>query len=88
MMPPRNCVTIQCSTNECRLFFINAFTRYCEVKLLNAQLTVSASFLAELSVSSPRKLSILIIYKNIIWIKVSKKIFYLILKKEALLTVG
>ena len=45
----------------------------------------SASFLAELSVSSPRKLLIFIISKNIFWIKVSKKIFNLIFKKEALL---
>ena len=33
----------------------------------------SASFLAELSVSSPQKLFIFIIKKNIFWIKVSKK---------------
>ena len=45
----------------------------------------SASFLAEISVGSPQKLYIFIIYKNIFWIKVSKKYFYLILKKEALL---
>ena len=43
-----------------------------------------ASFLAELSVRSPRKILIFIIYKKIFRIKVSKKIFYLILKKEAL----
>ena len=36
---------------------------------------ISASFLAELSVSSPRKKNIFIIYKNIFWIKVSKKHF-------------
>ena len=35
----------------------------------------SASFLAEISVSSPRKLFIFIIYKNIFWLKVSKKYF-------------
>ena len=34
--------------------------------------TFSASFLAELSVRSPRKLFIFIIKKNIFWIKVSK----------------
>ena len=44
----------------------------------------SASFLAELSVSSPRKIFIFIIKKYIFWIKVSKKIVYFILKKEAL----
>ena len=44
-------------------------------------LASSASFLAELSVSSPRKLFIFIIYKNVFRIKSSKKIFYLILKK-------
>ena len=32
----------------------------------------SASFLAELSVRSPRKLFIFIIYKNVSWMKVSK----------------
>ena len=37
--------------------------------------TASASFLAELSLRSPRKLIIFIIYKNIFWIKVSKKYF-------------
>ena len=52
------------------------------VKLLRCD--GSASFLAELSVRSPRKLVIFIIYKNIFWIKVSKKYFNLILKKEAL----
>ena len=35
----------------------------------------SASFLAELSVSSPRKLFIFITWKNIFWMKVSKKYF-------------
>ena len=35
----------------------------------------SASYLAEISVKSPRKLFIFIIYKNIFWIKVSKKTF-------------
>ena len=44
----------------------------------------SGYFLAEISVSSPGKLFIFIIYKNLFWIKVSKKIFDLILKKEAL----
>ena len=44
----------------------------------------SASFLAELSVSSPRKLFIFIILKKNLDQSI-QKIFYLILKKEALL---
>ena len=40
-----------------------------------AHLHISASFLAELSVSSPRKLIIFIIYKNIFWIKVFNTYF-------------
>ena len=44
----------------------------------------SASFLTEISVSSPWKLLIFSIYKNIFWIKVSKKTFCLIFKTEAL----
>ena len=50
-------------------------------------LTVMASFLAEISVSSPRKSFNFMIYKHIFWIKVFKKTFYLILKTEALLAV-
>ena len=46
--------------------------------------TRSAFFLAETSVSSPRKLFIFIIQINIFWIKVSKKLLKLNLKKEAL----
>ena len=42
----------------------------------------SEVFLAEIPLKSPRKISIFIIYKNIFWIKVSKKRFYLILKKK------
>ena len=38
-------------------------------------LASSASFLAELSVRSPRKLIIFIIQKNIFWIQVSKNYF-------------
>ena len=45
----------------------------------------SASFLAETSVSSPQKSFIYIIYNNIFWIKVSKKIVDLILKTKSLL---
>ena len=48
----------------------------------------SAVFLAEILVCSPRKLYIYIIYKNIFWIKVSKKYVYLVLKKEALDAIG
>ena len=44
----------------------------------------SASFSAEISVRSPRKLFICIIYKNVLWIKESEKKNYLILKTEAL----
>ena len=56
------------------------------VKALHADVdTTSASFLAEISVSSPQKSFISIIYNSIFWIKVSKKIFDLILKTEALL---
>ena len=44
------------------------------VVLLDLQAT-SASFLADLSVRSPRKLFIFIIYKNIFWIKVSNKYY-------------
>ena len=44
----------------------------------------SEVFLAEISLRSPRKLFIFIIYKNIFRIKVSKKTFYLILKKTSL----
>ena len=40
-----------------------------------ASVYTSPSFLAELSVSSPQKISIFIIKKNIFWIKVSKKYF-------------
>ena len=39
------------------------------------RVAISASFLAEISVRSPRKLFIYIIYKHIFWIKVSKKYF-------------
>ena len=44
----------------------------------------SASFLAEISVRSPRILFVFIIYENTFWIKVSKKTFYLLLKTAAL----
>ena len=40
-----------------------------------AMVVSSASFLAELSVRSPRKLIVFIILKNIFWIKVSKNHF-------------
>ena len=50
-------------------------------------MTISASFLAEVSVRSPRKLFIFIILKNIFWIRVSKKKNNLILKKEAVMTI-
>ena len=46
----------------------------------------SASFLAELSVSSPQKLFIFIIYKNIFWIKVSKKYFIQFSERKHCLT--
>ena len=42
----------------------------------------SASFLAEISVRSPRKLYIFMIYKNIFWIKVSKKHFIWFWKQQ------
>ena len=45
---------------------------------------ISASFLAEISIRSPRKIFIFIIYKNVFWIKVSRKVCDLILKTEAL----
>ena len=66
---------------------LSARRRVRYVRAFPAQLCIksSASFSAELSVSSPRKLFIFIISKNIFWIKVSKKTFYLILKKEALI---
>ena len=35
--------------------------------------TITSAFLAEISVSSPRKIFIFIIWKNIFWIKVPKK---------------
>ena len=44
----------------------------------------SASFLAEISVSSPRKICILIIYKKYFLDQSIPKIFILILKKEAM----
>ena len=44
----------------------------------------SAFFVADTSVMSPRKLFMFIILKIVFWIKVSKKIVYLILKTEAL----
>ena len=47
-------------------------------------LICSASFVAEILVRSPQKTVIFFILKKKFWIKVSKKIFYLILKKEAL----
>ena len=47
-------------------------------------MTTSASFFAEISVSSPQTICIFIIYKNLFWIKASKKTFNFILKKEAL----
>ena len=40
---------------------------------MNTQAKISASFLAELLVSPPRKIVVFIMYKNISWIKVSKK---------------
>ena len=42
----------------------------------------SASFLAEISVRSPRKLFIFIIYKNLLCIKVSKKYFIYFWKRK------
>ena len=45
---------------------------------------ISEVFKAEIPLRSPRKLFIFIIYKNVFWIKVSKKIFYFILKKSSL----
>ena len=45
----------------------------------------SDSILSEITVGSPQNLSIFIIYKKNSWIKVSKKISYLILKITALL---
>ena len=47
----------------------------------------SASFIAELSVSSPQKLFIFIIYKKYFLDQSIQQIFYLILKKEALVGV-
>ena len=49
-------------------------------------LTSSASFLAEISISAPRKLFIFIISKKKSGSKYLQKTFYFILKKEALLT--
>ena len=46
--------------------------------------SISVFLLAEISVKSPRKIFIFIIWKNVFWIKVSKKMVYLILKTEAL----
>ena len=40
--------------------------------------------LADIPLRSTRKISVFIIYKNIFWIKISKKRFYLILKKPSL----
>ena len=47
-------------------------------------MTSDYSFSAEISVTSPRKLFILINSKNVFWIKASKKTIHLILKTEAL----
>ena len=49
-------------------------------------ITSSASFLTEISVSSPRKLFIFIIFKNIFWIKVSKKYFIQFWKRKLWIT--
>ena len=71
---------------DIKLLFIIAVSnqRWCSFKSYSPTLvTGSASFLAEISGSSPQKLIIFIIYKNIFWFK---NIFYLILKKEALVT--
>ena len=48
------------------------------------QVLPSASFSAEISVTSPRKIFSFIVYKNYFWIKVSKRIVILVLKTEAL----
>ena len=49
-----------------------------------ATVLTSGLFLAEMSVTSPRKLVIFIIFKKKIWIDVHLKKIYLILKTEAL----
>ena len=54
---------------------------------LEATCTISASLLAEISVSSPRKLFIFIIYKKYFLDQSIQQIFYLLLKKEALCTI-
>ena len=51
----------------------------------DSNLGISEVVLAEISPRSPRKLFIFIMCKNIFWIKVSKKLFNLILKKTSLL---
>ena len=43
---------------------------------LDTTVLSSASLLAKISVRSPRRLFILIVYKTIFWIKVSKKVFF------------
>ena len=50
------------------------------------QVTHRASFIADISVISPQKTFHFYYLKNIFWIKVSKKTFYLNLKTEALVT--
>ena len=47
------------------------YSRGAKVGRVNGR--ISGSFLAEISVSSPQKQIILIISKNVYWIKVSKK---------------
>ena len=63
-----------------------AWMAFCLIIRLVVAFTLlySASFLAEISVRSPRTLFIFIIYKKLSWIKISKKTFYLFLKTEAL----
>ena len=55
-----------------------------EVNWKRLDVKSSDSDLVEMLVRSPRKLFIFVICKNILRIKVSKKIFYFILKTEAL----
>ena len=83
-----NFVPVDCKSSE----FVRGLAKPLRVRsrcdrYLLADLSMvrsSASFLAEVSVRSPRKLFIFIIYRNIFRIKLSKKTFHLILKKEAL----
>ena len=69
----RAILVFTCVVLFCKRLFQSEQSRFCSAKPVAA---TNASFLAELSVSSPRKIFIFIIKKYIFWIKVSKNILF------------